>query len=609
MSECRSPSGAVLPLVLLFLVALLPPLGLARAAEVPDKLSVAVVEFKVMGELAIEGGGAIIAEWLVSALGESKVYALRERVLLQKVLAEQALTQTGLVDEEKNVARIGQLLGLDGVVSGSVFRWGNTVTVTARLIDSNTGAIKSTAEIRAGDLDAIPGRIKDLARVLTGQATQAEIDAGQACLLGPTSTESGAQLNLACTTWVEPGTGLEFVQLEGRCYQMGQSEQEKQFLLREYGAQDYEKLYNDEGPRHEVCIDDFWLGKSEVTNRQFRLFRPEHNSLDYRGRTLNDENQPAVYVSWDDANAYAAWLSAKYPDRTFRLPSEAEWELGCRAGTETPRFWGWDSDEACRFANVHDRGAEAVNHFGWPPHDCDDGFVVTAPVGSLAPNPSGLNDMLGNVWEWTADVYRPDGYQAHGRENPRIDDGSTSRVRRGGSWNNETGSIRCANRGKRDPGRQNNRIGFRLLMQVAPAATPAASPVVDLSQPLLELPLSPGKANYKFRFTAQKAGRHALVLYSPGPAPEVSPSYDGIGVSLMVSDGGRQLLAVSSPAMARFGAGGAPGQYGAFFVSFRVPEDLPSEKKLTAEVAFSGGLDEFLARRGTSSLVLIRSEE
>ncbi len=605
-------SPKLTPIRMFFLLLLCTTLAAlpVRASEKgqPAKLSVAVVEFNVMGDLGTASGGAIVAEWLVSALGESDVFALRERVLLKQVLAEQQLALTGLVDEEKNAAKIGKLYGLDAVISGSGFRWGNTITVTARLIDSNTGAIRNTAEIRAGNLDAVPTRIKELARVLTGQATQAEIDAGQVSATGLRTTEAGKKLDLGGTTWAEPTTGMEFVLIKGGCYQMGQTEQEKKFLLKEYGEADYAKLYADESPRHEVCVDDFWLAKHETTNRQFRIFSPEHNSLEYRGRTLNDDKQPAVYASWEQARDFAAWLTAKYQDRTFQLPTEAEWEKGCRAGTDTPRFWGWDSDEACRFANVHDRGAEKENHFGWPAHDCDDGFVVTAPVGSLAPNPAGLYDMLGNVWEWTRDTYRPDSYKDHPRDNPLITTGDNSRVRRGGCWNNETGSTRCGNRGNREATHQNSRVGFRLSMQVNAADLKAVTAPKKAALPLVELDLTPERSSYKFKFTNQTAISHALVISSPMPPREKVPNYSDISVSLTVFDGDQQLLSKTAPAMARFGEEG-DSEYGAFFVTYSVPAELPVGKKLTATVEVTGKLAAFLARRGESKVALIPAPE
>lgn len=577
------------------------------AAE-PGRLSVAVVEFNVIGNMGTEGSGAIVAEWLVGALGKSNFYALSERVLLKEVLSEQKLGMTGLIDEAEHSSKIGKLHGLDAVISGSVFRWGDTITVTARLIDANTGSIKKTAEIRTLELAAVPGRIGDLARILTGQASQAEIDGNQASAPPHNLLGNKVNMDLGGTTWTEPITGMAFVLFKGGCYQMGQSEQEKKSLLQDYGSQDYAKLYADEAPQHEVCVDDYWLAKDEATNRQFRLFRPDHDSLDFRGKTMNEDNQPAVYVSWEDARDFAVWLSAKYQDRTFRLPTEAEWEKGCRAGTETPRFWGWDSDEACHFANVHDRGAEKENHFGWPPHDCDDGFVVTAPVGSLSPNPAGLQDILGNVWEWTEDVFRADGYKEHRRENPLITDGGNTRVRRGGCWNNEDGGIRCGNRSDREPNRRNNRDGFRLAMQQHAQDLKAMATPNKIAMPIVELELTPERSSYKFKFTNQTATTHALVISSPMPAREKEPDYRDISVALKVFGDDQQLLAKTGPAMARFGEVG-DSVYGAFFLSYRAPDELPVGKKLTATVEITGKLADFLARRGSTNLALIPAPE
>lgn len=455
-----------LPIMLAFLLLASAPAWGTPPDQQELKQSVAIVEFDVMGELGIADGGSIVAEWLVNALDKTGTFALKERVLLKKVLDEQQLSLTGLVDQEKSAARIGALYGVSGIISGAISKWDDTISVTARLINSATGSIERTAEIRAANLQAIPTLIDDLAQVLSGKQTQEEVESRRKYRLGASNqTEAGALVNLAGKSWTEPKTGMEFVYLKNGCFQMGQGDQEKQMLMMEYSPEDYEKLYADELPRHEVCVSGGWLASHEVNNQQFRLFKPKHFALDFRGKSLNGDEYPAVYVSWEDARDFAEWLSSKYDDRTFRLPTEAEWEYGCRAGTETPRFWGWDSDEACRFANVHDRGAEKENHLGWPPHDCDDGFSTTAPVGSLAPNPSGLYDMLGNVWEWTADIYDPNAYQNHPKKNPLVKEGSPSRVRRGGSWRNETGSIRCANRGKRSPNRRNNRVGFRLLME------------------------------------------------------------------------------------------------------------------------------------------------
>ena len=263
-------------------------------------------------------------------------------------------------------------------------------------------------------------------------------------------------------TWRDPTTGMEFVWVAGGCFQMGQTDAEKRYLIKDAGEDTYNKYYKDDLPRHEVCVDGFWMGKNEVTNVQFRRFRSTHNSKDYKGRSLNEDQQPAVYVSWKDAKAFADWLSKK-GNSTFRLPTEAEWEYACRAGTRTARFWGDDPDDACRYANVHDKTSKRVNQFDWENHNCDDGYSGAAPVGRFQRNGFGLNDMLGNVWEWCEDIYAEDAYNKHFRNNPIYTQGGPNRVIRGGSWHGVPGFVRCAFRYRSGPGNRGNDLGFRLL--------------------------------------------------------------------------------------------------------------------------------------------------
>ena len=251
-------------------------------------------------------------------------------------------------------------------------------------------------------------------------------------------------------TWTEPHTGMEFVWVPGGCFEMGCGPWTDQ-------------CYDREKPVHEVCVNGFWMGRHEVTNRQFRLFRSGHNSGDYKGNTLNRDDQPVVRVSWNDARDYAQWLSNK-TGQTFRLPTEAEWEYAARGGTTTARYWGESPDDACRYANVADRTAKAKGTNWGDIHNCDDGHAVAAPVGSFIPNRFGLYDMLGNVWEWCEDVFVSDAYSQSGRDkNPVVTGGGSDRVSRGGSWDNASRLVRAANRFGNDPDYRLYYLGFRLL--------------------------------------------------------------------------------------------------------------------------------------------------
>ncbi len=255
-------------------------------------------------------------------------------------------------------------------------------------------------------------------------------------------------------TWKEPVSGIEFVWVPGGCFFMGT-------------PQDEEGRDNDETPVHEVCVGDFWMSKTEVTNGQFKKFQPEHSSREYQGLSLKGDEQPVVYVSWRDAVDFAQWLTNKNGGQyKFRLPTEAEWEYACRGGTETARYWGEDPEGACVHENVAD--LTAGRQLGLTDiHHCEDGYAATAPVASFQPNPFGLYDMLGNVWEWCLDQYDAAGYFRHERDNPVIKDsrGNAERVIRGGYWHGGPAGVRCGDRGAGLPGGMNDDLGMRLVRE------------------------------------------------------------------------------------------------------------------------------------------------
>lgn len=254
--------------------------------------------------------------------------------------------------------------------------------------------------------------------------------------------------------WKEPVSGMDFVWIPGGCFLMGSPQNEP-------------NREADEGPVHEVCVDGFWMGKTEVTNGQFRKFMPNHDSQDYQGHSLNGDSQPVVYVSWADANNFAQWLRAQNGGQyKFRLPTEAEWEYACRAGTRTSRYWGDDPNQACQYENVADQTARS--QWGWNDiHNCDDSYAATAPVGSFKPNGFGLYDMLGNVRNWCEDIYGIDVYTRYDHDNPRNTDTSSGsdRVIRGGYWHSAPASSRCAGRSGGMEGGMNDDLGFRLVRE------------------------------------------------------------------------------------------------------------------------------------------------
>lgn len=220
-----------------------------------------------------------------------------------------------------------------------------------------------------------------------------------------------------------------------------------------------------EGPQHVVSLRAFALSKVEVTTAEFLTFLQETGyqpppcdpilGLTWqsarRGRAYppgetDPPLEPAVCLNWNDAHAYIAWLNGKVRglpsarpsrDGPYRLPSEAEWEYAARAGTSTPRWWG----------NAIGSGEANCNGCGskW------DGVLI-APAGSFGPNPFGLYDMLGNVWQWVEDCWN-ESYVGAPTDGSAWRTGDCSkRVLRGGSWSNLPVYIRSAARSRADAG-------------------------------------------------------------------------------------------------------------------------------------------------------------
>jgi len=222
--------------------------------------------------------------------------------------------------------------------------------------------------------------------------------------------------------------GTEMVLVPAGCFMMGSEEGN-----------------SDEQPVHEVCVDAFWLGKTEVTNSQYRACVDAGDCSPPADPGYFDSpdyaDHPIVSVSWTQAVAYAAWVGGA-------LPTEAQWEYAARG----PESWEYPWGEAfdCRLANI--AGSEC------------DGYDGTAPVGSFPGGASwtGALDMSGNVWEWASTAYREYPYHADdGREDAA--DANARRVLRGGSWSFIRRYARAAVRSRYNPDFRYDDVGFRVV--------------------------------------------------------------------------------------------------------------------------------------------------
>ena len=254
------------------------------------------------------------------------------------------------------------------------------------------------------------------------------------------------------------------------------------------------KLANpDEMPQRVVRITKgFYMGQTEVTSRQFALFvdeaiwetQAEREGWSYawrdgsfqivRGISFRNpgfpqtDDHPVVCVSWHDATEFCRWLGYR-EGRRYRLPTEAEWEHACRAGTKTVYHWGDPPADGLGWCNVADQtlkqefadGASPSVLFPW-----SDGYLFTAPVGRFRPNAFGLHDMHGNVLEFCRDWYGPDYDQVGPATDPTGPASGEFRVLRGGDWSSYPKGCRSAQRYRDRPSIRCTNLGFRVVLDL-----------------------------------------------------------------------------------------------------------------------------------------------
>jgi len=229
----------------------------------------------------------------------------------------------------------------------------------------------------------------------------------------------------------DPATGMEMVYVKGGCYQMG-------------ATGDDCDANPEERPAHEVCVEDFYLGKYEVTQGQWKSIMGSNTSTI---STCGEDNCPVDNVSWSDVQGFISRLNSRNGGSQYRLPAEAEWEYAARSGGKSEKF----------------SGGKDVDSVSW---NAENSGKINHPVGTKAPNGLGVYDMSGNVWEMTNDWFGSNYYSSSPRNNPTGPTSGIDRVirggcRTGGSLNQRTSRrIYVYDRTGSDRG---GNVGFRLL--------------------------------------------------------------------------------------------------------------------------------------------------
>ncbi|PLX90747.1 MAG: formylglycine-generating enzyme family protein [Desulfuromonas sp.] len=228
---------------------------------------------------------------------------------------------------------------------------------------------------------------------------------------------------LFAKTHTDPTTGMEFIHVPGGCYEMGNK----------WGGGSYTEY-----PVHEVCLGDFYIGKTEVTQGQWEKIMGSNPSYFKLG-----DNYPVESISRPEIYTFLHQMNQKNA-KGFRLPTEAEWEYACRSGGRDQEFCGGDSPQ----------------DFAWYEKNSDD---IPHPVAQKQANGLGLFDMSGNVWEFCSDIFARDYYETGPKHNPIGAKSGRHLMKRGGSWGVNDNFVRSATRGRGSMEEKHYSTGFRVV--------------------------------------------------------------------------------------------------------------------------------------------------
>lgn len=402
-----------MPLTLTFLMMLAGP-GNAR-----DLYRIAVLDLQPQEVDRITA--AAVSEMLRSEMIKTGRYVIIERNEMDKILKEQSLALTGCTDQACAV-RVGRLLSANKILIGTLARVSGEMIINIRVVDIERGTAEFAEDGIAGspDLKDLRSAVAELTARLTSRIVTVTSD-------GAGVKKQGAQEERPDPV-IQPGKprtigGMEFLFIPGGEFMMGSDEGE-----------------DDQKPVHRVKITGFWMGKFEVTQKEYEAVMGS-NPSGFRG--LFSGNRPVESVTWDDAAEFCRKFGEKHGVRA-RLPREAEWEYAARAGSRSEFFWGSSADE--KYLWYHQNSGN-----------------TTRPVGGRLPNRFGLFDMSGNVWEWCLDRYDKGFYSRSAENDPQCISGS-GRVVRGCGWIDVSSFCGTAYRVKRAPDNVSNAIGFRIVV-------------------------------------------------------------------------------------------------------------------------------------------------
>ena len=408
--------------ITLFLMSVLVCTVALSADEKPAQKKVRRDNYVAVFDLNSQDVGREILRSLSESIRRELVRSGKYKVInkgdMNEILGEQMFEMSDCLSGPcTGIVEAGHILNVGKVIIGSISMVGKTYYLSLSLIDVKTGNIERMSE------DKCKCEVDELIES-SKRATKR--------LLGERLAEDQPEIPSESSKPVKKGPeasaiNMEFVLVQGGCYQMGDG---------------FGDGYADERPVHEVCVNDFYMGKYDVTQGQWKEIMGNNPSEFNRC----GDSCPVENISWNDTQEFIGKLMQRI-GKNYRLPTEAEWEYAARSGGKKEK-WAGTSNES------------ELGEYAW--YDLNSGGR-THPLGQRKPNGLGLYDMNGNVWEWCQDLYDENYYKNSPKNNPAGPNSGTNRVLRGGSWFNGSGDTRSENRLSIIPDYRDSNDGFRLV--------------------------------------------------------------------------------------------------------------------------------------------------
>jgi formylglycine-generating enzyme required for sulfatase activity len=440
----------------------------------PDQLDMAVREtsdylnknIKAGNKLVIlniQSDFPVLSEYIIDELiantVNDRIFTIVDRQQLDAIRTELEFQMSGEVDDN-SAQRLGKMLGAQTIISGGITKIGDIYRLRVRALSVESAQIEGQFNRNISSGSTIEMLVKSSPNsrsIQTASSEQIRLAVPVTTSHGPTASPSVTTVrNSSETEYQDDKVGIEMVFVKGGIYTMGCSNEQE------------DDCWSEATPAHKVTVSDFYIGKYEITQKQWvqvmngsnwAKARINKNQIGFGSSQVNSnpshfkgDDLPVTNVSWNDIQEFLSELY-RITGRRYRLPTEAEWEYAARGGSNSRNF---------KYS-----GSNHINDVAWY---INNSFNKMYSVGTKSPNELGIYDMSGNAWEWVGDKFGS--YSASTQTNPTGPSSGSTYVVRGGSWRNEARNCTVSFRASRAPGPSNapppdfrdNHVGFRLVL-------------------------------------------------------------------------------------------------------------------------------------------------